>query len=39
MERAFWLREPGHGEIRAVELPRPGPDDVLVRTLHSAVSR
>ncbi|HET9142371.1 zinc-binding alcohol dehydrogenase [Actinophytocola sp.] len=39
MERAFWLREPGHGEIRAVELPRPGPDDVLVRTLYSAVSR
>jgi threonine dehydrogenase-like Zn-dependent dehydrogenase len=39
MERAFWLREPGHGEIRPVELPTPGPDDVLVRTTYSAVSR
>jgi threonine dehydrogenase-like Zn-dependent dehydrogenase len=39
MERAFWLREPGHGEIRPVELPTPGPDDVLVRTMYSAVSR
>jgi threonine dehydrogenase-like Zn-dependent dehydrogenase len=39
MERAFWLREPGHGELRPVELPPPGPDEVLVRTLYSAVSR
>ena len=39
MERAFWLREPGQGEIRPVELPVPGPDDVLVRTRYSAVSR
>ena len=38
-ERAFWLREPGIGEIRPVALPEPGPDDVLVRTLHSGVSR
>ena len=37
--RAFWLREPGHGEIRPVTLPEPGPGDVMVRTLHSAVSR
>ncbi len=37
--RAFWLREPGHGEIRAATLPRPGPDDVLVRTLRTGVSR
>ncbi|SDY40067.1 2-desacetyl-2-hydroxyethyl bacteriochlorophyllide A dehydrogenase [Micromonospora pattaloongensis] len=36
---AFWLRSPGQGEIRPVTLPAPGPDDVLVRTLHSAVSR
>src|SRR3954454_8390431 len=36
---AYWLREPGHGEIRAVALPEPGPDDVLVRTLRSGVSR
>ncbi|MBB4905516.1 zinc-dependent alcohol dehydrogenase [Actinophytocola algeriensis] len=39
MERAFWLREPGHGEIRTVELPAPGDGDVLVRTVYSAVSR
>ncbi|HEU4335890.1 MAG TPA: zinc-binding alcohol dehydrogenase [Nocardioides sp.] len=37
--RAFWLREPGAGEIRDVELPAPRPDDVVVRTLRSAVSR
>jgi threonine dehydrogenase-like Zn-dependent dehydrogenase len=36
---AFWLRAPGVGEIRPVELPEPGPDEVLVRTLHSGVSR
>jgi threonine dehydrogenase-like Zn-dependent dehydrogenase len=37
--RAFWLRAPGHGEIRDVALPEPGPGDVLVRTLRSGVSR
>ena len=37
--RAFWIREPGQGEIRPVELPEPGPDEVLVRTLRSGVSR
>jgi threonine dehydrogenase-like Zn-dependent dehydrogenase len=37
--RAFWLRSPGEGEIRQVELPPPGADDVLVRTLFSGVSR
>jgi threonine dehydrogenase-like Zn-dependent dehydrogenase len=36
---AFWLREPGVGEIRAESLRDPGPDDVLVRTLRSGVSR
>jgi threonine dehydrogenase-like Zn-dependent dehydrogenase len=36
---AFWLREPGVGEIRPVPLPDPGPDEVLVRTLWSGVSR
>jgi threonine dehydrogenase-like Zn-dependent dehydrogenase len=36
---AYWLREPGHGEIRAVELPHAGPDDVFVRTLCSGISR
>jgi threonine dehydrogenase-like Zn-dependent dehydrogenase len=37
--RAFWLRAPGTGEVRTVALPRPGPDDVVVRTLCSAISR
>lgn len=36
---AFWLSSPGHGEIRPVELPEPGPDEVLVRTRFSGVSR
>jgi threonine dehydrogenase-like Zn-dependent dehydrogenase len=36
---AFWLRAPGHGEIRPVMLPEPGRDDVMVRTLRSGVSR
>src|SRR3954466_754950 len=36
---AFWLRAPGCGEIRPVELPAPGRDEVLVRTLRSGVSR
>ena len=36
---AFWLREPGDGEIREVALSDPGPDDVLVRTLCSGISR
>jgi threonine dehydrogenase-like Zn-dependent dehydrogenase len=36
---AFWLREPGVGEIRQVELPAPGPGDVLVRTVYSGISR
>jgi threonine dehydrogenase-like Zn-dependent dehydrogenase len=36
---AFWLREPGVGEIRPVILPEPGDDDVRVRTLFSGVSR
>jgi len=37
--RAFWLRTPGEGEIRAVELPEPGPGDAVVRTLYSGASR
>lgn len=39
MARAFWLAEPGRGEIRTVTLPAPGPDEVLVRALFSGVSR
>ncbi|MFI1329249.1 zinc-binding alcohol dehydrogenase [Streptomyces sp. NPDC020845] len=37
--RAFWLRSPGHGEVREVPLPVPGTDDVVVRALFSGVSR
>jgi threonine dehydrogenase-like Zn-dependent dehydrogenase len=37
--RAFWLCSPGQGEIRPVNLPDPGADEVLVRTLYSGVSR
>jgi D-arabinose 1-dehydrogenase-like Zn-dependent alcohol dehydrogenase len=36
---AFWLREPGVGEIRGVPLRKPGDGDVLVHTLVSGVSR
>src|SRR6201999_1141628 len=36
---AFWVREPGSGEIRPVPLPEPGPGDVRVRTLHTGISR
>jgi NADPH:quinone reductase-like Zn-dependent oxidoreductase len=36
---AFWLRAPGVGEIRPVRLPEPGREEVMVRTLRSAVSR
>ncbi|WP_433608267.1 zinc-dependent alcohol dehydrogenase [Dactylosporangium sp. CA-139114] len=35
---AFWTTESG-GEIRPVEVPAPGEDEVLVRTLYSGVSR
>ena len=36
---AFWLREPGVGEIRPTLLDEPGPGEVFVRTLRSGVSR
>ncbi|MEU2423744.1 zinc-binding alcohol dehydrogenase [Streptomyces sp. NPDC007851] len=37
--RAFWLRSPGHGELRDVTLAAPAQDEVLVRALYSGVSR
>ena len=37
--RAFWVRTPGEGEIRQERLPEAGPGDVVVRTLHSGISR
>lgn len=39
LAQACWLTEPGRAEWRTQELPEPGPDDVLVRTLHSGISR
>ncbi|MFI1996050.1 zinc-binding alcohol dehydrogenase [Actinoplanes sp. NPDC020271] len=38
-ERAFWVSSPGSGELRPESVPEPGPGEVLVRTLHSGVSR
>src|SRR4051812_44513330 len=37
--RAFWTIAPGKGEIRTEELSRAAPDQTLVRTLASGVSR
>lgn len=37
--RAFWVAEPGRGEIRAESLDRPGLDQVLVRAAWSGISR
>lgn len=37
--RAFWTVAPGRGEIRDDRLPDPGPDDVVVETLYTGISR
>ncbi|GIE97344.1 zinc-dependent alcohol dehydrogenase [Paractinoplanes rishiriensis] len=37
--RAFWLAYPGKGEIRPEHVAAPAGDEVLVRTLHTGVSR
>jgi len=37
--RAFWVTGPGAGEIRAEPVPEPGPDEVRVKALRSAISR
>jgi threonine dehydrogenase-like Zn-dependent dehydrogenase len=39
VEQAFWVQSPGTGQLREEVLPEPGPEDVLVRTLYSGVSR
>lgn len=39
LAHACWLTEPGRAELRAEALPAPGPEQVLVRTLHSGISR
>jgi threonine dehydrogenase-like Zn-dependent dehydrogenase len=37
--RAFWVAEPGRGEIRTTTLPPPASGEVLVRSLASGISR
>src|SRR4051812_37441791 len=37
--QAFWLASPGNGEIRPERTGAPARDEVLVRTLHTGVSR
>lgn len=37
--RAFWVIEPGVGEIRSETLPERRADDLLLRSLTSAISR
>ncbi|WP_031467485.1 zinc-dependent alcohol dehydrogenase [Sciscionella sediminilitoris] len=39
MAEAFWVHSPGKGELRSLDLPTPGPDEVLVRTRYSAISK
>jgi 2-desacetyl-2-hydroxyethyl bacteriochlorophyllide A dehydrogenase len=37
--RAFWIAEPGRGEIRTERLPSPASGDAVVRALYSGISR
>jgi NADPH:quinone reductase-like Zn-dependent oxidoreductase len=37
--RAFWIAEPGRGEIRTERLIPPNGDEALVRALYSGISR
>lgn len=37
--KAFWIAQPGNGELRAETLPDPGTDELQVRTLYSGISR
>src|SRR3954447_15597047 len=37
--RAFWIRSPGEGEIRAETLSAPKAGEVCVETLFTAISR
>jgi threonine dehydrogenase-like Zn-dependent dehydrogenase len=36
---AFWVTGTGQGSVRREALPEPGPQEVMVRTLYSGVSR
>jgi hypothetical protein len=37
--RAFWVVEPGRGDIRPEPLDNPSADEIVVRTLYSGISR
>ncbi|SFN03812.1 zinc-binding alcohol dehydrogenase [Variovorax sp. OV329] len=37
--QACWIEAPGHAALRAAQLAAPGPGEVLVRALHSGISR
>jgi len=37
--RAYWVTAPGQGALKAETVPPPGPDEVLVRSLYSGISR
>ena len=37
--RALWITAPRRAELQTETLPAPGPDEVSVRTLYSAISR
>ena len=37
--RAFWIREPGQGEIRDEPIAPPHSNEVIVRALYSGISR
>jgi hypothetical protein len=37
--RAFWVAEPGRGEIREELLPPMGAHEVLIRATYSGISR
>jgi 2-desacetyl-2-hydroxyethyl bacteriochlorophyllide A dehydrogenase len=37
--RAFWITEPGRSELRSAVVADPGPEEVKIETLYSAVSR
>jgi hypothetical protein len=39
VSRALWHVAPGRAELRAVDLPAPGPDANLVRAIASGISR
>jgi threonine dehydrogenase-like Zn-dependent dehydrogenase len=36
---AFWIVAPGQGELRRERVPEPGPDEILIETLASGISR